>query len=373
MIKRKNIALILVVSLVFLSTFCFNNAGADVDQRYILTISESDIGVGYVNVNDTISVMSVPSQFTCSYGDIFQINAIAVPGWNFSGWNGDITNSNNQLTVTMDSNITITAMFLQNGYFTIEVNQSENGTINPSTASYAVGSNEDFTITPDTGYFIESITLDHQALNVTSPASQTLNVNDIQATHIITATFTRCIYNLTVLTIGHGAVTPNNGTYPYGDSVTLSAASDNGYVFKNWNGNSINTTLTIIINGDETVTATFDQIPSASPSPTPMPTPTPSPTPNTNSSPQPTTSQTSPSPTTTSNPTSNPSPTSNSSPVSTSIPTLTASPTNISPKLKNDGVSEYFLVIAAGVILAVIVFVLFLRRKKPIDFFVKSS
>ena len=290
MIKRKNIALILAVSLVFLSTFCFNNADADVDQRYILTISESDIGVGYVNVNDTISVMSVPSQFTCSYGDIFQITAIAVPGWNFSGWNGDITNSNNQLTITMDSNITITAMFVQNGYYTIEVNQSENGTINPSTASYVGGSNQDFTITPDAEYFIESITLDHQVLNVTSPASQTLNLNDIQASHTITATFAPSIYNLTVLTIGHGAVTPNNGTYPYGDSVTLSAASDNGYVFKNWNDNSINTTLTIIMNGNENVTATFDQIPS--PSPAPIPTPTPS----TNPSPQPTTSQTSPAP-----------------------------------------------------------------------------
>jgi hypothetical protein len=356
MIKRKNIALILAVSLVFLPIFCFNNAGADVDQRYILTISESDIGVGYVNVNDTISVMSVPSQFTCSYGDIFQITAIAVPGWNFSGWNGDITNSNNQLTITMDSNMTIIAMFVQNGYYIIEVNQSENGTINPSTASYAVGSNQDFIITPDTGYFIESITLDHQALSVTSSANQTLTVNDIQASHLITATFAPCIYHLTVLTIGHGAVTPNNGTYQLGDSVTLSAASDNGYVFKNWNDNSINKTLTIVMNGNETVRATFDQIPS--PSSTPMPTPSPSPTPSTNSSPQPTTSQTSPSPTSTPNPTSNP------RPVSTSIPTLAPSSTSLSPKPKNDGVSEYFLVIAAGVILGVIVFTLFLRRKK---------
>ena len=358
MIKRKNIALILAILLVFLSTFCVNNAGADIDQRYILTISESDIGVGYVNVNDTISVMTVPSQFTCSYGDIFQITAIAVPGWNFSGWNGDITNSNNQLTITMDSNITIIAMFVQNGYYTIEINQSENGTINPSTASYAVGSNQDFTITPDTGYFIESITLDHQALNVTSPTNQILSVNNIQANHILTAIYTPCIYNLTVLTVGHGAVTPNNGTYPHGDSIILTAASDNGYVFKNWSDNSINTTLTIVMYSNETVTATFDQIPS--PSPTPMPTPSlsPSPTPSTNSSPQPTTSQTSPSPTSTPNPTSNP------SSVSTSIPTLAPSSTNLSPKPKNDGVSEYFLLIAAGVILAVIVFALFLRRKK---------
>jgi hypothetical protein len=356
MIKRKNIALILAVSLVFLSQFCFNNAGADSDQRYILTISESDIGVGYVNVNDTISVMSVPSQFTCSYGDIFQITAIAVSGWNFSGWNGDIANSNNQLTITMDSNITIIAMFVQNGYYTIEVNQSENGTINPSTAFYAVGSNQDFTIIPDTGYFVESITLDHQALNVTSPTNQTLSVNDIQASHIITATYAPCIYNLTVLTVGHGAVTPNNRTYSYGDSVTLVAAGDNGYVFKNWNGISINTTFTTVMYGDETVTATFDLIPP--PSPTPMPTPTPSPTPSTNSSPQPTISQTSPCPTSTPNPTSHP------SPVSTSIPTLTPSSTNLAPKPKTDGISEYVLVITSGAILAVIVFALFLRRKK---------
>ena len=350
MIERKNIAFILAASLVFLSSFCFNNAGADLDQRYILTISESDIGVGYVNVNDTISVMSVPSQFTCSYGDIFQITAIAAPGWNFTGWNGDITTSNNQLTITMDSNITITAMFEQNGYYTIEVNQSNHGAISPSTASYTVGSNQDFTITPDTGCFIESITLDHQALNVTSPANQTLSVNDIQASHIITATYAPCIYNLTVSTVGHGSVTPNNRTYSYGDSVTLVAASDDGYVFKNWNGNNINATFTIVMYDNENFTATFVQIPSPSPTPTP--------TPSTNSSLQPTTSQTSPSPTTT------PNPTSNSNPVSTGIPTFTPSTTNIPSKPKANGVSEYFLVITAGVILAVIIFALFLRRKK---------
>jgi uncharacterized repeat protein (TIGR02543 family) len=356
MLKRKNIALILAVSLFFLSPFCFNNAGADIDRQYILTISESDIGVGYVNVNDTISIMSVPSQFTCSYGDIFQITAIAATGWNFSGWNGDIINSNNQLTITMDSNITITAMFEQNGYYTIEVNQFKNGTINPSTASYAEGSDQDFTITPDTGYFIESITLDHQALNVTSPSNLTVSVNDIHASHIITATYAPCIYNLTVLTVGHGSVTPNNGTYSYGNSITLSAASDNGYVFKNWNNNSINTTITIVMYDNENVTATFAQIPS--PSTTPSPTPMPTSTPSTNSSSEPTTSQTSPSPTTIPNPTSNP------SPDSTSISTPTPSPTHLSPKPKTDGISEYFLVITAGVILAVIVFALFLQRKK---------
>jgi uncharacterized repeat protein (TIGR02543 family) len=365
MIKRKNIVSILAISLVFLSPFCFNNAGAYLDQRYILTISESDIGVGYVNVNDTISVMSVPSQFTCSYGDIFQLTAIAAPGWNFSGWNGDITNSNNQLTITMDSNITITAMFEQNGYYIIEVNQSANGTIIPSTASYVAGSNQDFTITPDTGYFIKSIILDHQALNIAPLVNQTVSINDVQANHIITATYAPCIYNLTVFTVGHGSVTPNNGTYSYGDSVTLAAASDNGYVFTNWNDNSINNTITIVMHDNENVTATFAQIPS--PSPTPMPTPAPSslPTPSTNSSPKPTASQTAPSPTTAPNPTSDPN--SNQSPVSTGIPTLTPAPTNQSPKLKTNGVGEYFLIIAAGIILAVIAFGIFLRRKKRID------
>jgi uncharacterized repeat protein (TIGR02543 family)/LPXTG-motif cell wall-anchored protein len=367
MTKRKNIVLIMAVSIVFLSQFCFNNAGADSDQCYILTISESNIGAGYVNVNDTISVMSVPSQFTCSYDDIFRITAVAASGWNFSGWTGDITNSNNELTITMDSNITITAMFEQNGYYTIEANQSANGTIIPSTASYAAGSNQDFTITPDKGYFIESITLDHKALNVASLANQTVSIKDIQADHIITATYAPCIYNLTVFTVGHGSVTPNNGTYSYGDSVTLAAASDNGYLFTNWNDNSINNTITIVIHDNENFTATFAQIPSPSPTPIPTPAPAPSssPTPSTNSSPQQNTSQTSPSPTTAPNPTSNPN--SNPSSVSTGIPTLTPAPTNQSPKPKTNGVGEYFLIIAAGIILAVIASGIFLRRKKRSD------
>jgi Divergent InlB B-repeat domain len=300
----------LLVSLVV--PLCINSARADEDQ-YILTVT----------VNGTGCSAGFNGTGTYTYGDTVQLTTDAAPGWNFSGWSGDLTSSDNPLTITMDTNITINALFVQNSY-TVEVDQSSNGTVSPATASYLYGSDQDFTITPNNGYYIKSITLDDQALNVTSPANQTVRLIDIQADHILTATYSPFIYNLTVYTIGQGSVTPNNGTYLYGDSVTLTAASANGWAFHNWSDNSTNSTITIVMNNNENVTATFVQNPT--PSPTPAPTSTPSPI-----------------------------PTSTPNPIPTSTP---------NPKLKAAGISDYVLVAAAGVILVGIVLGLFRQRRK---------
>jgi hypothetical protein len=96
---------------------------------------------------------------------------------------------------------------------------------------------------------------------------------------------------LTMVANGNGQTVPPEGThsYPDGAEVRIGAVPDSGYQFDNWSGavndaNSVATT--IVLDGDQTVTANFSVIPFSTPTPaptsdatdTPEPSPTPTPT-----------------------------------------------------------------------------------------------
>ena len=148
--------------------------------------------------------------------------------------------------------------------------QSANGAISPGTASYAQGGSQAETITPNSGYLIGSITVDGGSVTVTSGSGQTVNFNNIQGTHSITATFVQITYQITFGTVGSGTTNPiGTQTYSAGQGVSITATPGAGYSFSSWsaspsgsvsfsNPSSASTTMTI--NGAGTITATFTQI-----------------------------------------------------------------------------------------------------------------
>ena len=73
--------------------------------------------------------------------------------------------------------------------FTISVFQGANGVISPGTLTVISGSDQSFSVTPNSGYYIASITSDAGAVTVTSPYGQTVSFNNVQAAHTITATY----------------------------------------------------------------------------------------------------------------------------------------------------------------------------------------
>ena len=79
----------------------------------------------------------------------------------------------------------------------------------------------------------------------------------------IIATFTQDEYTLTVTPTGSGtvAIDPVQATYHYGDIVTLTPTSDPGWTFSEWGGDAsgLDNPLTITIQGNTTITATFTQ------------------------------------------------------------------------------------------------------------------
>ena len=70
-------------------------------------------------------------------GDQVTLTATPDNGWTFSGWAGDATGTTNPLTVTMDANKTVTAVFTEIlPSITLTVSQTGSGTTTPATGTY---------------------------------------------------------------------------------------------------------------------------------------------------------------------------------------------------------------------------------------------
>jgi hypothetical protein len=73
--------------------------------------------------------------------------------------------------------------------YQITVTQSAHGTIVPGTTTVNFGATPSFTITPDAGYHIASITANGAAVTVTNPSGQTYQFSAVSANGSLTATF----------------------------------------------------------------------------------------------------------------------------------------------------------------------------------------
>jgi hypothetical protein len=71
----------------------------------------------------------------------------------------------------------------------ITVTQNAHGTIVPGTTTVDFGATPNFTITPDAGYRIASITANDAPVNVTSPSGQSYQFSAVSANGSLTATF----------------------------------------------------------------------------------------------------------------------------------------------------------------------------------------
>jgi uncharacterized repeat protein (TIGR02543 family) len=209
-------------------------------------------------VNGTVT----PNGGTFEANSQVTLNAAPNAGYRFVNWTGDITGTNSSVTITMNSNKNVTANFAANT-FTINATAGQNGTITPSgSVTVNGGSNQCFTITPNSGYVIDVLTVDGAV--VQNPTNNYC-FNTVTANHTINVTFkpagTR--YTLTVSS-ANGTVTlsPAGGTYDAGTVVTATAVPVSCYRFANWTGDVSGTTnsVAITMNSNKNITANFTQI-----------------------------------------------------------------------------------------------------------------
>jgi hypothetical protein len=129
----------------------------------------------------------------------------------------------------VESNHTLTATFAVIT-FNITVSAGANGAISPTgNVSVNYGSNQTFTINPNTDYHIDSITSNGTSVAVTSPSGQTYQFNEVLADSSLTATFAINTYMITATQAANGVITPSTSTVDYGGASSFSITPAIGY------------------------------------------------------------------------------------------------------------------------------------------------
>lgn len=112
----------------------------------------------------------------------------------------------------------------------ISASAGTGGSISPSgTVKVKYGEDKSFTITPNEGYDIQSVTVDGQNKgNITS-----YTFEDIKEAHSISATFVKKTFKITASAGTGGSISPNGTTtVSYGDSKTFTFTPNQGYKVK---------------------------------------------------------------------------------------------------------------------------------------------
>ncbi|MBL8728038.1 MAG: DUF4082 domain-containing protein [Planctomycetes bacterium] len=188
-------------------------------------------------------------------GSSVQLTAVADPHHTFAGWSGDAGGTDNPLTVVMDGDKVVTATFTLDTH-TVAVNTVGSGSVakSPDLAAYDYGTTVDLTATADVGYTFTGWSGD---------ASGTANPLTVlvDGDKVVTATFTLDMHTLSIQTVGGGSVSkdPDLPTYPYGSTVVLTPDRSGGFVFTGWSGDATGAAnpLTLLMDGDKDITATF--------------------------------------------------------------------------------------------------------------------
>ena len=117
----------------------------------------------------------------------------------------------------------LTASFSANTVtqYTITVTQTANGGITPVTGYVDAGSTPTYTITPDSGYHIATITANGVPVTVTTPAGQSYTFAAVAGDGSLTATYAAnggTQYTVTVTQTGHGMIAPGTSSYDAGST-----------------------------------------------------------------------------------------------------------------------------------------------------------
>ena len=90
-----------------------------------------------------------------TYDEGQSVNLIAIPqeGYNFIGWTGDVSHTDVNLTLTVNSDISVTAVFEQSiQQFSLTVSSSVGGTVSEQSGNYDAGTAVSIEATPNQGF-----------------------------------------------------------------------------------------------------------------------------------------------------------------------------------------------------------------------------
>ncbi len=198
--------------------------------------------------------------FQYDHGTTVPLIAGADTGYRFVKWTGTAVDASKvsdpssvNTTVLMHADYTLLANFAVDTY-TLTLN-AVNGSVTatPAKPTYTYGESVLLQAVPNTGYSFTEWSGD-----LTGSTNPTTIVIDANKT--VTANFAPNSYTLTVNT-AHGSVarTPDKPSYDHGETVTLLATADTGFVFADWSAGLSGSAnpATITMDGNKVVTANF--------------------------------------------------------------------------------------------------------------------
>jgi uncharacterized repeat protein (TIGR02543 family) len=223
--------------------------------------------------------VTVPGEGTFSYeqGTVVSLVAEAEEGYRFVDWTGDVNTIDNveaaSATIAMNGDCSITANFekISVTYYILTVGVSGSGLTTGVVEqhTYEAGAVVFIVATPPCGYQFVNWTGDVDTIADVNSSQTTITMN---GDYFIIANFAKIAvpyYTLTLAVSGSGLTSPAVGQYTYaaGTVVPIIATPANGYGFVIWTGNvgtiaNINAASTAIaMNGDYSITANFEQVP----------------------------------------------------------------------------------------------------------------
>ncbi|MEO6498782.1 MAG: InlB B-repeat-containing protein, partial [Mucilaginibacter sp.] len=154
----------------------------DADKSVMANFSATEYAL-LVNTNGNGSVAKSPDQLTYASGSTVTLKATPAPGQHFDGWSGNVSGTNNPLTIIVNEAENITANFSAIQY-SLTVNTNGNGSVNrnPDQVMYTAGSSVALMATPRDGYHFTSWSDDAEGAD--NPITVTVNANKT-----VTATF----------------------------------------------------------------------------------------------------------------------------------------------------------------------------------------
>ena len=211
------------------SSFTFTNVNAShmisasfAANTYIIAAS-AGVG-GTITPSGSVSVNHGSNQiFTITPNTGYTVSNVVVDG---SSVGAVATYTFNNVTAAH----TISATFSVRTY-TLTASAGTGGTISPSgiiTVNH--GANQTYTITPNTGYSVATVTVD----GVSQGTITSFTFNNVTANHTISATFTANSYTISASAGAGGIISPSgNVTVSHGSNQTFTISPTGGYAIAN--------------------------------------------------------------------------------------------------------------------------------------------
>jgi len=252
------------ISVGSVSTYTFESVKADHTISVTFEINTHTLNI---TVSGNGSVAKDPDQVSYDYNTVVTLTATPDTGWHFVGWSGDTTGSDNPLTVTMNANKNIAALFGINTYTVTATVSGINGIVSPLVQTVNYGNTASVVITPDTGYHIDSVT-DNRADVINSvvgngDGTYAYTTAAVTENHNVIVMFAIDTFTITATTSSNGSISPSgNIIVNYDSNQTFTITPDTGYhildvLVDGVSVGSVSTYTFESVKADHTISVTF--------------------------------------------------------------------------------------------------------------------